>query len=780
MKFSIGQAVGRLEDRRLVTGNGRYTDDISLLESNQSETLVAAILRSPHAHARILGIDTASAVATDGVIAVYTHTDLQTDGIGVNPCMVQLDNRDGSKQAETPWPLLAQDRVRFVGDPVALVIAQSETQARDAMELINVDYQTLASSTDTEDTVKEHAAPVWDDISDNTVFDWQMGDQSAVDAALANAHEVINLRLVNNRVIVASMEPRPVYVKHDGQSHRSTIYSSTQGPDFIHAPLAEQVLGIEKNSLRCVTQDVGGGFGMKVFLYHEHALMTWASRKLERDIRFNPARSDAFLADVHGRDHVSYAEAGLDENLVICALKVTTYANMGAYLSNFGPYIPTDSGANMAPGAYTIPACYVNVKGVLTNTTPVDAYRGAGRPEAAYLVERLVDYIAREKGIGVDEIRRRNFIPPESMPYKTALGNVYDSGDFSAVMNKAMQAADWSGANDRRQKALQRDRLLGIGMATYIERCGGGGALPAQININDDDSVSILSGTQSNGQGHQTAFSQIVSDTLGIDVDRINLIQGDTDVTPPGFTGGSRSVPVGGSAVLEAARTIIEKGRRTAAIVFESAEQDIEFKNGTFSVAGTDRRQDFFEIARYARDNNIDFGEQQSLSGLDTSHAFTPDEATYPNGCHICELEIDKETGTCEITNYTVVDDFGEVINPLLLEGQVHGGIAQGIGQAILERVCYDEDSGQLLTGSFMDYCLPRADSMPSISFSTLNIPCVNNPLGVKGAGEAGAIGAPPAVINAIVDALAADTGITHIDMPATAERIWSLLHSAT
>jgi len=447
---------------------------------------------------------------------------------------------------------------------------------------------------------------------------------------------------------------------------------------------------------------------------------------------------------------------------------------MGAYLSNFGPYIPTASGAHMAQGAYAIPVCYVNVKGVLTNTTPVDAYRGAGRPEASYLIERLIDHIGREAGLAADEIRRRNFIPADAMPYQTALGNVYDSGDFAAVMERAMQASQWHSADERRRDAEQRGKLLGIGMATYIERCAGGAGLTSEIEFNDDDSITILSGTQNNGQGHATAFVQIVSDTLGIDASRISLLQGDTDRTPAGFTGGSRSVPIGGSAALGAARTIIDKGRQVAAHVFETAEQDIEYTDGVFSVAGTDRRKDLFEIARIARDA----GDIDAIDSLDTSHEFTPEEATYPNGCHVCEVEIDRETGVCDITRYTVVDDFGKVINPLMLEGQVHGGIAQGIGQALLEQTVYDTDTGQLLSGSFMDYTLPRADTVPAVEFSTHNIPCINNPLGIKGAGEAGAIGAPPAAINAVVDALAPAIGITHIDMPATAQRIWSLLHS--
>ncbi len=769
MKFSIGQPATRLEDQRLLTGSGRYTDDIAA----GKDALWASIRRSEVAHANILSINTDDARAMPDVVAVFTANDLESDGVNNNPCLVELDNRDGTKQAQTPWPLLAKDRVRFVGDPVALVIARTKSAADEAAGEIVVDYDNLPAIVDTEDATLASSPDVWEHIDNNVAFDWELGDESATAKALNESHRVLHLRLVNNRVVVNSMEPRPIYATYDAATDRSTLYSSTQGPGFIHAPLTEQILGIEKEKVRCVTNDVGGGFGMKVFVYHEHGLVTWASRRLKTDVRLNPDRSEAFLSDVHGRDHVSYIDVGVDGLGVMQGLRVTTFANMGAYFSNFGPYIPTGSGGHMMPGCYAVPNCYVNVKGVITNTTPVDAYRGAGRPEASYLIERVMDFIAREIDVSPDEIRRRNFIEPQQMPYTTPLGNTYDSGDFDRVMTQALEVSDWKNFSARKEQSSAAGKLRGIGFATYIERCGGGAALPADLRFNDDDTVTVLSGTQSNGQGHETAFAQLLSDRLGIDADRINLVQGDTDRTPGGFTGGSRSVPVGGSAMIGAADEVIAKGKRIAALRLETAEADLEYDDGTFTVAGTDRSLDLFEVARLARDPaNLPQGESE---GLDTTHSFTPDEATYPNGCHVCELEVDPQTGETQILNYTVVDDFGAVINPLLLEGQVHGGIAQGVGQALLEETVYSEE-GQLLSGSFMDYTMPRADTVPEVRFSTENIACLNNPLGIKGAGEAGAIGAPPAVINAVVDAIHDRTGLTHVDMPATPQSIWRLL----
>lgn len=768
MKFSIGQSAPRIEDHRLLTGTGSFTDDLT-----DPAALRAVILRSDHAHAIIKDIDTTAAAAADGVVSVLTERELAQDGIKDMPCLTELDNRDGSKQAYTPWAALARDRVRFVGQPVVLIIAKTVSQATDAAELIAITYEDLPVSLDLEKTVKQNAPQLWDHIPDNTALDWHIGDEAAVDDAFAKAASTSSIRLVNNRVVVNSMEVRPIFAQYNKSNDRTTLYSSTQGPDFIIGPLA-QVLSVDKSKLRCVTNDVGGGFGMKVFLYPEHVLVTWAARKLKCDISYLPTRSEAFTSDVHGRDLVSHAQAALDENGVILGLKVLTYSNLGACLSNFGPYIQTGSGGHMIPGCYQMPACYNRVIGVLTNTVPVDAYRGAGRPEATYLIERFMDVIADDMGLSPDEIRRRNFIKPEQMPYTTALGNTYDSGDFEAIMQLAMENAQWDQFDTRAKISRDNGKIRGIGMSVYIERCGGGGGLPAVLEFNEDDSLTLLTGTQTNGQGHETAFTQILSDRLGISVEKIHIVQGDTDRTPPGFTGGSRSVPIGGSATLRAADEVIQKGRSIAAHLLETAESDIEYTDGRFTVAGTDMTMDLFQVASAAQDaTKLPDGIEP---GLNTTHEFTSDEATYPNGCHICELEIDPETGEIEIANYTLVDDFGELINPNLLAGQVHGGIAQGIGQALLESTVYDAN-GQLVSGSFMDYTMPRADNIPPIRFNTKNIPCKNNPLGIKGAGEAGAIGSPPAVVNAVVNAVAQYAGdINHIDMPITREAVWQLL----
>ncbi len=769
IKFSIGQSAARLEDQRLLTGTGNFTDD-----SADPATARAYILRSDRAHAEISISSTTAASSAAGVIAVLTEKDLAADDIGNLPCLTDLDNRDGSKQHYTDWPALARDRVRFVGQPVALVIAQTAAQARDAAELIEIDYRDLPVSTNTEATTADDAAQLWPHMKNNIAFDWHLGDEDAVNAVFDKARHVTRLRLENNRVVVNSMEPRPIYAEYDAASDRTTLHSSTQGPSFILGPLATQVLKIAPEKIRCLTGDVGGGFGMKVFLYAEHVLVTWASRKLGINVSYLPTRSDAFVSDVHGRDLVSHVEAATDADGVIEALRVKTYSNMGAYLSNFGPYIQTGSGGHMIPGCYRMPLCYNRVIGVMTNTVPVDAYRGAGRPEATYLIERLMDVIADDHKLSVDEIRRRNFIRPEQMPYTTPLGNTYDSGDFQAIMDRAMQSADWAGFEKRKQQSQQNGKLRGIGMSVYIERCGGGGGMPARIEFNDDDTLTLLSGSQTNGQGHETAFTQILSDRLGIPIEQIRFVQGDTDRTPAGFTGGSRTIPIGGSSTIVAADTIIEKGRKIASHVMETAEADVEFADGSFTVAGTDMKMDLFAVARAARDESkLPAGTEP---GLNTEQEFTSDEATYPNGCHICEIEIDADTGVLDIVQYLVVDDFGDLVNPDLLEGQVHGGIGQGLGQALLEHTVYD-DSGQLVSGSFMDYTMPRADTVPPIKFSTQNIPCKNNLLGIKGAGEAGAIGSPPAAINAVVNALQSRTGLNHIDMPATTQKIWNLLH---
>jgi aerobic carbon-monoxide dehydrogenase large subunit len=780
MKFGVGQPVRRHEDLRLITGQGRYTDDISLPKMAH-----AVVLRSPLAHAQIKRVDAAAARRMPGIVLVATGEDLRADGLGDIPCVTPLTNRDGTPRHDTPRPVLAIGKVRHVGQPVAFVVAESVAEARDAAEAIETEYQSLPAVTAVKDAVAPGAPQLFDTIAGNIVFDWDndTSDAKATDAAFAVAARVVSLELVNNRVVVNSMEPRNAIGDYDPDSGRSTLYTATQGPHFVRDPLAEAVLKIPKDKLRLITPNVGGGFGMKAFVYPEHALVVWASRKLQRPVKWQEDRSEAFVSDNQGRDHATRAELALDKRGRFLGLRVSILANLGAYLSPFGSFVPTRS-TDLVSGLYAIGAIAINVKGVCTNTVPVCAYRGAGRPEAAYLLERLVDAAARELGKTPDAIRRVNFVPPTAMPYTSATKLLLDSGEFEEVMNRAMAAAEWSSFRQRRAQSKRNGKLRGIGMATYTERCGGGFPETASIEFKEDR-VELVMGNQEYGTGLLTAYKQLVSDQLGIDADRIDVIMGDTDRTPSGLTGGSRALAVAGSALYEAGLAIIDKGKRLAAHSLEVSPQDVTFTDGVFGVPGTDLRLDIFQLAKMARDPAkrppaMAAGLAADLAnGLDVTHHREPQAQTFPNGCHIVEVEIDPETGAVAVERYTVVDDFGRIINPLLLEGQVHGGIVQGVGQALLEQASYDSDSGQLLSGSFMDYAMPRASDVPSFAFSTHNVPTKANPLGVKGAGEAGAVGAPPAVMNAIVDALAQRTGAHAIDMPATPARIWAALHGA-
>jgi carbon-monoxide dehydrogenase large subunit len=769
-KFGIGQSVRRVEDHRLLTGGGRYTDDTKL----NSPAARAYVLRSPHAHADIRRIDTAAAKKAPGVLLVLTGEDVKKAGFGDLPCLVPIENRDGTQRADTPRPMLAQGRVRHVGDPVALVVAENLEQAKDAAEMIEVDYAARPHTVGTYESAQPGAPLVHDHIKNNVVFDWQMGDQTKTDAAFAKADKVVKLQIVNNRVIVNSLEPRGAICEYDPKDDRSTLWVSSQGVSVIRPVLAEMVLKIGMAKLRLRTGDVGGGFGMKIFVHPEYPLVIWASRQLKRTVKWIPDRQEAFQSDVQGRDHVSIAEMALDKDACFLGLKVTTYAALGAYLSHFGAFIPTMAGTSMLAGLYQTPTVYANVKGVITNTVPTDAYRGAGRPEAAYLLERLVDHIARETGLAPDEIRARNFIKPAQIPWTTAFGDVYDSGDFEGLMRKAMAAADWKGFANRRAQSAAKGKWRGIGMATYVEKCSGEPQETAIAKFNADDTISVYLGNQSNGQGQETAMTQIMSAQLGVDAERIRIIQGDSDTTPDGMTGGSRSIAVNGAAVLGVSDKIIAKGKLVAASALEAAAGDIDYKDGAFKIVGTDRTMSLFEVARAARDpRHMAKGDKP---GLDDEHTHLPKASTFPNGCHLCELEIDPDTGTLEIVNYSVMDDFGKALNPLLLQGQIQGGIGQGVGQALTEKTIYDKDSGQLVSGSFMDYAFPRADIVPAVRFDMHNSLCTTNPLGVKGAGEAGAIGAPPAVVNAIVDAIYAHTGVKHVDMPVTAASLWAVI----
>src|SRR4051794_18802176 len=683
-KFGIGDSVRRLEDPRLLTGGGRYTDDTRL----SSPAARAYVLRSPHAHADIRKIDTAAARKAPGVLAIFTGADVEKEGFGDVPCLVPLDNRDGTPRADTSRPMLAKGRVRHVGDPVALVVAETLEQAKDAAELIEVDYAPRPHTVGTWESAQPGAPLVHDHIKDNIVFDWAMGDQAATDAAFKKAARTVSLRLVNQRLVVNSMEPRGAICEYDAADDRSTLWVSSQGVHMIRPVVADMILKIGAAKLRVRTGDVGGGFGMKIFVHPEYPMVVWASRAPKRTVKWIPDRQEAFQSDVQGRDHVSIAEMALDKDAKFIGCRITTYAALGAYLNHFSVFIPTMAGSSMLNGLYQTPAVYVNVKGVMTNTVPTDAYRGAGRPEAAYLVERFVDHIARETGLSPAELRARNFVKPAQIPWKTSLGDTYDSGDFEGVMRQGMGKADWKGVAARKAASLARGKWRGIGMATYVEKCGGGGMPETAVaRFNDDDTLTIYLGNQTNGQGQETAIRQIASARLGIDADHIRFVQGDSDIVPEGMTGGSRMVSVAGVATLGVADKIIAKGKLVAASAMEAAPADIDYGDGAFRIVGTDRSMSLFEVAKAAKDpRHVPAGE---TPGPDDQFTRMPDADTFPNGCHICELEVDPDTGTLEIVNYTVMDDFGAALNPLLLQGQVHGGIGQGVGQALTEHTVY-------------------------------------------------------------------------------------------
>jgi carbon-monoxide dehydrogenase large subunit len=766
-KFGIGQPVRRVEDQRLVTGRGRFTDDVNL-----PGQVYGFVVRSPHAHARIRRIDTSKAMAAPGVLAVLTAADVGGASI---PCFVPITNRDGSKAPMPAHPILCRDKVRYVGDKVAFVVAETRAQARDAAELVEVDYEPLEAVVDTAAALGARVPPVHEECPGNLAFDWHFGDEQAVAAAFAKAARRVRLELVNNRLVCNPMEPRAAVAEWDAAAGKLTLHTCTQGGWAFRDVLAAN-LGLPAAKVRVVTPDVGGGFGMKAMFYGEYTLCAFAAKKLGRPVKWTSERSEAFLSDSQGRDHVTVAELAFDSDHRILGLKVDVVANMGAYYYFFAPFIPTGAALKVLPGVYDVKCLSYGVKAVFTNTVPVDAYRGAGRPESIYCIERLMDLAAAELGVDRLELRRKNFIRPEQMPFKTAAGEVYDSGDFERVMTAAVARADWQGFPARRAEAARRGKLRGIGLCYYIESTMGNPVEHATVRFAADGAVEVLVGTQSNGQGHETAYAQVLVDRLGVPFEKVRIVQGDTDaIADGGGTGGSRSLTAEGVAILEASDRVIEKGKIAAAHVFEAAVADIAFEGGTFRVAGTDRAIGIMELAERVR---VMASKPAGLEeGLDASASIELDAWTFPNGCHVAEVEVDPETGVTRIVRYTVVDDFGVVVNPLLVEGQVHGGVVQGIGQALLEHTVYDR-SGQLLTGSFMDYCMPRADDLPSFDFSTVEVRCRNNPLGVKGCGEAGSVGSCAAVINALVDALS-PLGIRHVDMPALPEKVWRLAQGA-
>ncbi len=766
-KFGVAQPVRRVEDPRLLKGAGRYTDDIVL-----PGMLAGVVLRSPHAAAKIGSIDVAAAQSLPGVKAIYTAADLQADGILPLPCAAPVPNKDGSAMASPPHPVLAEGAVRHVGDPVAFVVAETVKQARDAAEAILVEYDIQPSITDLAGAIEPGAASVWPEVKNNTVFDWDIGDQAATDAAFAKAAHVTRLTIVNNRIIVSSMEARVALADYDSAAGRWTLYANTQGGWLVKA-LIGPLFGTDPEKFRIVTPDVGGGFGMKLFLYAEHVLTCYAARKLGQPVKWTSERSEAFVCDTQGRDNVTTGELAIDADGKFLALRTRNIANMGAYLSTFAPYIPTIAGTGVLASVYGFKAVYANVIGVFTNTVPVDAYRGAGRPEANYLVERLVDQAARDLKIDRAELRRRNMVPPSAMPHSTPVGKSYDSGDFRRVLDTGLAHMDYAGFAGRRAESAKRGKRRGFGLSYYLEATGGDPTERAEIRFADDGFVDVYVGTQSTGQGHETAYVQLTANRLGIDGDKIRIRQGDTDTIPVGGgTGGARSLYSEGQAIYATADTVINKGKQAAADMLEAAVADIGFADGRFSIVGTDRGVDILDLAATQRRKAA--SGQQAVT-LDAAEIANIDFHTFPNGCHMAEVEVDPETGVIEVVRYTVCDDVGKAVNPLIVRGQVHGGVAQGTGQALFERTAYDPESGQLLSGSFMDYALPRADDLPDIEVELVEVPCASNPLGVKGAGEAGAVGSPPAVINAVIDALGED-GITHIDMPATPEKVWKAL----
>jgi carbon-monoxide dehydrogenase large subunit len=781
----IGAAVRRKEDHRFITGAGQYVDDI-----NRPHQLYAHIVRSPVAHARIKSVDAGEALATPGVVAVLTGADMAADGIGGLPCGWGISSKDGSPMVEPGHPPLASEIVRHVGDQVAVVLAESRAVAKDAGELVMVDYDELPAVASLDAASADGAALVWNEAPGNVCFDWEIGDHAATESAFEKAAKVASIDVVNNRLIANAMEPRSAIGEYDAGRDEHTLYTTSQNPHVIRLLMGAFVMGIPEHKLRVIAPDVGGGFGSKIFHYAEEAIVTWASKRVGRPVKWTADRSESFISDAHGRDHITHAEMAMDDNGIFLGLRVSTRANLGAYLSTFGPSVPTYLYATLLAGTYKTPAIYAEVKGMFTNTVPVDAYRGAGRPEASYLLERLVNRAAKVAGLDPIEIRRRNFIKPEDFPYATPVALEYDTGDYDTAVDMALDLSAYADFEARRQASVSRGKLRGIGVSTYIEACGiapsnVAGALGARaglyeagtVRVNPTGSVTVLTGSHSHGQGHETTFAQLVTEALGVDFDAVEIVHGDTGKVPFGMgTYGSRSAAVGGVALVNALEKIRTKSKKIAAHLLEASVDDIEFKDGQLTVAGTDKAVAFGDVAMAAYvPHNYPLEELEP--GLEETAFYDPKNFTFPAGCHICEVEVDPDTGVVDVVSFTAADDFGRVINPMIVEGQVHGGVAQGIGQALYEQAVYDE-SGQLMSGSLMDYCLPKADNVPDFKVTTNVTPCTHNVLGVKGCGEAGAIGAPPAIINAVIDALS-EYGVDDIAMPATPLRVWEAIQAA-
>jgi len=753
MKFGVGQSVLRKEDDALIRGKGRYTDDLA-----PSASLHALVLRSPHAHATF-NLNVAKARALPGIAAILTAEDVRD--LGGLPCLFNLET---DPFTAPPYPILADGEVRHVGDAIAFVVAESIDQARDGIEAIEANWAPLSAVTGVANAVKKDAPQVWPDHAGNVLFDVSIGDKKVTDEAFGRAHAVAEISIVNPRVVASFMETRAAICEYDAKRDHLTLTTGSQGSHRLRDILCQNILKIPVEKMRVICPDVGGGFGTRLFPYREYALVAVAARKLKKTVRWAADRTEHFMGDAQGRDNLTTARMALAEDGRFLAMDVDLIGDMGAYLSTFAPYIP-HGGAGMLPGLYDFQAFHCRVRTVFTHTVPVDAYRGAGRPEAAYVIERLVDAAARKLGMTPDAIRRKNFISPRAMPYKTATGKVYDSGDFAAHMKRAMEIAEWKEFPKRAKLARKHGLVRGIGLASYVEVCGVMGEETAKVRLDPNGDVTVLIGTQSSGQGHQTAYAQIVAEQFGVAPERVHVRQGDTDEIATGLgTGGSASIPSGGVSVERATRELGKKLKEIAAEALETSAGDLEISDGRVRIAGTDRSVSFADLAKRP---GVDANK------LDASATFASADGTYPNGTHLAEVEIDPATGIIKVVNYVIVDDFGVTLNPLLLAGQVHGGAMQGIGQALMEQVVYSPGDAQLVTATYMDYALPRAADGPSFVFETRNVPCKTNPLGVKGAGEAGAIGSCPAVVNAIIEGLWREYKIDHIDMPATPERVW-------
>ena len=774
-KFAVGQSVRRVEDPRLIQGLGRYADDVNLVRQ-----AYAAVVRSPHAHARIRGIDTSAARQAPGVVAVLTGADLAADRLGNLPTDGNRKRRDGSPAFRTPRPALVRDRARHVGDPVALVIAETQAQAVDAADLVAVDYEPLPAVAVTRDALRPGAPAVWDEVSDNVAFVWEAGNKDNVARAFESAAHVTKLEFIVNRVAAAPLEPRAAVGEYDRRTGRYTLHTGIQAPQGLRTLLADQVFKVPHSQLRVVTGEVGGSFGMKSGVYPEVVLVLWAAKKLGRPVKWVSDRREGMVTDEHGRDNLSTAELALDANGKFLGLRVAIALNIGAYLTPRSAGPGTNNVGGIA-GVYTTPAIHVQTTGVHSNTTPTGPYRGAGRPEATYAIERVIDVAARELGIDPLDLRRRNLIPPSAMPFKTGLVFTYDCGDFARGMDMALRMADYASFEKRRIESQTRGRLRGFGIANPIEVAGGPYTAvnpdTTEIRVNADGSVSVFAGSTSMGQGNETAFTQIVCDRLGVPPERVQVFWGDSDTLASGRgNGGSGALTVGGSAVTRATEKIIEHGRRIAAKMLEAAHEDVRLADGKFSVAGTDKGVAWAAVAKTA------YTPRQQPEGMEPGFSetavFTPPAVTFPNGTHVCEVEIDPDTGALSIARYAVVDDVGRMVNPMLVKGQIHGGIVQGLGQGLFEDLTYDPATGQLLAATFMDYAMPRAEDMPAFDVDAHEVPTQVNPLGAKGVGEAGTVGALPALLNAVNDALA-PLGVRHLDMPVTPSRVWRAIREA-